>query len=155
MTGGHRRRRASRAQFERELDDYSAILVKALADRLAEAFAAYLHQQSRAGEWGIDEARERRRCASRDAPRHPSGVRLSRRAPTTARSSSCSICSAPREVGIALTESAAMTPAASVSGLYFAHPQARYFTVGRLGEDQIAELRATRRGSRSTRSSAG
>ena len=65
-----------------------------------------------------------------------------RRVPITARSSSCSTCSTRGRSGSTLTEHAAMTPAASVSGLYFAHPQARYFTVGRLGDDQIAELRA-------------
>ncbi|PYR39652.1 MAG: methionine synthase, partial [Acidobacteria bacterium] len=99
-------------RFEREHDDYDAILVKALADRLAEAFAAYLHARARK-EWGIDGA-ETAVLGAADA-------------------------------GMALTENAAMTPAASVSGLYFVHPQARYFTVGRLGEDQIASY-ARRKG---------
>src|SRR4051812_37502138 len=123
-------------QFEGELDDYSAILVKALADRLAEAFAAYLHQRSRQ-EWGIDEAR------SVDDVHHEAhrGIRPAFGYPACPDHSEkfklFELLEAP-EVGIALTENAAMTPAASVSGLYFAHPQARYFTVGRLGEDQIA-----------------
>ena len=82
-------------RFEREHDDYSAILVKALADRLAEAFAAYLHQRARS-EWGIDEARDAEELHRRE--RTAASVRRSaiRRAPITARSSSCSICSAPR-----------------------------------------------------------
>src|SRR4051794_4536225 len=123
-------------QFERELDDYSAILVKALADRLAEAFAAYLHQRSRQ-EWGIDEAR------SVDDVHHEAhrGIRPAFGYPACPDHSEkfklFELLEAA-EVGIALTENAAMTPAASVSGLYFAHPKARYFTVGRLGEDQIA-----------------
>jgi 5-methyltetrahydrofolate--homocysteine methyltransferase len=131
------------AKFEKELDDYSAILVKALADRFAEAFAAYLHQQSRQA-WGIDEARSvddvhhERHRGIRPAfgypacPDHSEKFKLFDLLEAT-------------QVGIALTESAAMTPAASVSGLYFAHPEARYFTVGRLGEDQIASY-AKRKG---------
>ncbi|HMB78774.1 MAG TPA: vitamin B12 dependent-methionine synthase activation domain-containing protein, partial [Vicinamibacterales bacterium] len=129
--------------FERELDDYSAILVKALADRFAEAFAAYLHQQSRKG-WGIDEAR------SVDDVHHEThrGIRPAFGYPACPDHSEkfklFDLLNAG-EIGMALTESAAMTPAASVSGLYFAHPLARYFTVGRLGEDQIAQY-ARRKG---------
>ena len=130
-------------KFERELDDYSAILVKALADRFAEAFAAYLHQQSRKA-WGIDEARNvddihhethrgiRPAFGYPACPDHSEKFKLFDLLGAT-------------EVGIALTEHAAMTPAASVSGLYFANPQAKYFTVGRLGEDQIASY-AKRKG---------
>jgi 5-methyltetrahydrofolate--homocysteine methyltransferase len=129
--------------FEREHDDYSAIIVKALADRLAEAFAAYLHEQARK-DWGIADAhspeevlRERHR-GIRPAfgypacPDHSEKFKL------------FDLLGAAR-CGIALTEHAAMLPAASVSGLYFAHPQARYFTVGRIGEDQIASY-ARRKG---------
>jgi 5-methyltetrahydrofolate--homocysteine methyltransferase len=124
------------AAFERELDDYSAILVKALADRFAEAFAAYLHQQSRKA-WGIDEAR------SVDDVHHEThrGIRPAfgyPACPDHSEKFKLFELLGAEEVGMALTEHAAMTPAASVSGLYFAHPQARYFTVGRLGEDQIA-----------------
>jgi len=130
-------------QFEGELDDYSAILVKALADRFAEAFAAYLHQQSRR-EWGIDEAR------SVDEVHHEShrGIRPAfgyPACPDHSEKFKLFELLGAAEVGIALTENAAMTPAASVSGLYFAHPQARYFTVGRLGEDQVASY-AKRKG---------
>jgi len=130
-------------QFEGELDDYSAILVKALADRFAEAFAAYLHQQSRR-EWGIDEA------LSVDEVHHEShrGIRPAfgyPACPDHSEKFKLFELLGAAEVGIALTENAAMTPAASVSGLYFAHPQARYFTVGRLGEDQVASY-AKRKG---------
>jgi 5-methyltetrahydrofolate--homocysteine methyltransferase len=129
--------------YERAGDDYNAILVKALADRLAEAFAAYLHAIARK-EWGIDQGlaqddilTERHRGIRPGfgypaCPDHSEKVKL------------FDLLDA-RAVGITLTESAAMIPAASVSGLYFAHPQARYFTVGRLGEDQIASY-ARRKG---------
>jgi 5-methyltetrahydrofolate--homocysteine methyltransferase len=122
--------------FERAHDDYSAILVKALADRLAEAFAAYLHQRSRR-EWGIDDAGTTDQIL---AERHR-GIRPAFGYPACPDHSEnfklFDLLDA-RSVGIDLTEHAAMTPAASVSGLYFASPQARYFTVGRIGEDQIA-----------------
>ncbi len=123
-------------RFEREHDDYSAILVKALADRLAEAFAAYLHQRSRR-EWGIDDARSTEQVL---AEQHR-GIRPAFGYPACPDHSEkfklFELLDA-RAVGIDLTEHAAMTPAASVSGLYFSSPHARYFTVGRLGEDQIA-----------------
>src|SRR6185295_6981056 len=130
-------------RFERELDDYNAILAKALADRLAEAFAAYLHQVSRR-EWGIEEA------AGADAILHEThrGIRPAfgyPACPDHSEKFKLFQLLGAGDVGMALTESAAMMPAASVSGLYFAHPQARYFTVGRLGEDQIANY-ARRKG---------
>jgi len=129
--------------FERQLDDYNAILVKALADRLAEAFAASLHERARK-EWGIDEAR------TPDEVLHEThrGIRPAfgyPACPDHSEKFKLFELLGAGEVGMALTESAAMTPAASVSGLYFAHPQARYFTVGRLGEDQIASY-ARRKG---------
>jgi 5-methyltetrahydrofolate--homocysteine methyltransferase len=129
--------------FERDLDDYNAILVKALADRLAEAFAAYLHQRSRR-EWNIDDAQ------SADAVRLEThrGIRPAfgyPACPDHSEKFKLFDLLGASDIGMALTESAAMTPAASVSGLYFAHPQARYFTVGRLGEDQIASY-ARRKG---------
>ena len=123
-------------QFEGELDDYSAILVKALADRFAEAFAAYLHQRSRL-EWGVDQARtveeihHETHRGIRPAFGYPA-------CPDHSEKFKLFELLGAADVGIALTENAAMTPAASVSGLYFANPHARYFTVGRLGEDQIA-----------------
>jgi 5-methyltetrahydrofolate--homocysteine methyltransferase len=121
--------------FESEQDDYNAILVKALADRLAEAFAAYLHSKARA-EWGIDE-----RLSPGDiiAEAHR-GIRPGFGYPACPDHSEkfklFELLDA-EAIGMRLTEHAAMTPAASVSGLYFAHPAARYFSVGRLGEDQI------------------
>ena len=130
-------------RYERALDDYNAILVKALADRLAEAFAAYLHALARK-EWGIDQG-----LAPDDilAERHR-GIRPGFGYPACPDHSEkfklFDLLDA-RAAGIALTEHAAMIPAASVSGLYFAHPQARYFTVGRLGDDQIASY-ARRKG---------
>jgi 5-methyltetrahydrofolate--homocysteine methyltransferase len=129
--------------FERDHDDYNAILVKAIADRLAEAFAAYLHHVSRK-EWGIDQAvgaedilHEAHR-GIRPAFGYPA-------CPDHSEKFKLFTLLGAGDVGLALTENAAMTPAASVSGLYFAHPQARYFTVGRLGEDQIASY-ARRKG---------
>jgi 5-methyltetrahydrofolate--homocysteine methyltransferase len=110
--------------------------VKALADRFAEALAAYLHQVSRKA-WGIDEAHgvddihHETHRGIRPAFGYPA-------CPDHSEKFKLFALLGPGEIGIALTESAAMTPAASVSGLYFAHPRARYFTVGRLGEDQIA-----------------
>jgi 5-methyltetrahydrofolate--homocysteine methyltransferase len=130
-------------RFERAHDDYSAILVKALADRLAEAFAAYLHSVARA-DWGLEE-----RASHEDivAERHR-GIRPGFGYPAcpdhSERFKLFDLLGADSR-GMALTEHAAMTPAASVSGLYFAHPQARYFSVGRLGEDQISSY-ARRKG---------
>jgi 5-methyltetrahydrofolate--homocysteine methyltransferase len=130
-------------QFERDNDDYNAILVKALADRFAEAFAARLHQLSRE-EWGIDEG------SSADAILHEThrGIRPAfgyPACPDHSEKFKLFELLGAGDVGLALTESAAMMPAASVSGLYFGHPAARYFTVGRLGEDQIANY-ARRKG---------
>jgi 5-methyltetrahydrofolate--homocysteine methyltransferase len=130
-------------RFEREHDDYNAILVKALADRLAEAFAGYLHARARE-EWGIDADASPAQVIAEShrgirpgfgypaCPDHSEKFKL------------FDLLEA-RRAGIDLTDHAAMTPAASVSGLYFAHPQSRYFTVGRLGEDQIASY-AKRKG---------
>jgi 5-methyltetrahydrofolate--homocysteine methyltransferase len=130
-------------RFEAEHDDYSAIMVKALADRLAEAFAAHLHQQARR-DWGIDDGGTAEKIL---AERHR-GIRPAFGYPACPDHSEkfklFDLLEA-QAVGIDLTEHAAMTPAASVSGLYFANPLARYFTVGRLGEDQIA-LYAKRKG---------
>ena len=126
------------ARYERDHDDYRAIMVKALADRLAEAFAELLHARVRR-EWGYEtgaapsgeDLRAERYRGIRPAfgypacPDHSEKFRL------------FDLLDA-RAAGLDLTESAAMTPAASVSGLYFAHPASRYFTVGRIGADQVA-----------------
>jgi 5-methyltetrahydrofolate--homocysteine methyltransferase len=132
-------------RFEAAHDDYQAIMVKALADRLVEAFAEWLHRQARR-EWGYgrDEAfsledliAERYR-GIRPAFGYPACPDHSEKR-TLFR-----LLDAP-SLGITLSESCAMLPAASVSGLYFAHPKARYFTVGRIGRDQV-ESYATRKG---------
>jgi 5-methyltetrahydrofolate--homocysteine methyltransferase len=125
--------------FERDHDDYDAILVKALADRLAEASAEYLHARARR-EWGYG-ADERLTAADLIAERYR-GIRPAFGYPA------CPDHSEKRKLfdllqaeraGIELTESFAMKPAASVSGIYLAHPQAAYFTVGRIGRDQVED----------------
>ncbi len=125
-------------EYERALDDYSAIMVKALADRLVEAFAEYLHERARR-EWGYG-AEETLTNEDRIAEKYR-GIRPAFGYPACPnhpeKRTLFALLDAPA-VGIELTESCAMAPAASVSGLYFAHPQARYFTVGRIGRDQVA-----------------
>jgi 5-methyltetrahydrofolate--homocysteine methyltransferase len=129
--------------YERAGDDYSAILVKALADRLAEAFAARLHARARV-EAGIEERLTPEQIIA-EAHR---GIRPGFGYPACPDHSEkfklFTLLDAER-VGISLTEHAAMLPAASVSGLYFMNPRARYFTVGRIGDDQIADY-ARRKG---------
>jgi 5-methyltetrahydrofolate--homocysteine methyltransferase len=128
--------------FEKDLDDYNAILVKALADRLAEAFAEYLHARARR-EWGYG-ADEQLSSEDLIAERYR-GIRPAFGYPAcpdhTPKGRLFALLGAPA-VGIELTESFAMRPAASVSGLYFAHPAARYFTVGRIDRDQVADYAA-------------
>ncbi len=131
--------------FEAAHDDYNAIMVKLLADRLAEAGAEYLHQQARR-EWGYgaDEALSQDELV---AERYR-GIRPAFGYPAcpdhTEKRTLFRLLDA-EAIGVALTESCAMWPAASVSGLYFAHPQASYFMVGRIGEDQVADY-AKRKG---------
>ena len=130
-------------EFTGLLDDYSAILLKAIADRLAEAFAECLHERVRKDLWGYapDEAldtealiREKYR-GIRPAPGYPACPEH-----TVKRALFDTLkC---EEIGMTLTESFAMHPAASVSGFYFSHPKAEYFNVGRIGEDQIADYAA-------------
>jgi 5-methyltetrahydrofolate--homocysteine methyltransferase len=133
------------AAFERDHDDYHAIMVKALADRLAEAFAEYLHARARR-DWGYaaseqlsnDDLIDERYRGIRPAFGYPACPDHSEKRKLF------DLLQADR-ARIELTESFAMWPAASVSGLYFAHPQARYFTVGRIGQDQIEDY-ASRKG---------
>jgi 5-methyltetrahydrofolate--homocysteine methyltransferase len=132
--------------FVDDLDDYSAIMLKALADRLAEAFAECMHKRVRTDLWGYaaqegfsnEELIAEKYQGIRPAPGYPA----------------CPDHSVKRglfdllqcdEIGMGLTESLAMTPAASVSGFYLAHPQSTYFNVGKIGEDQVQDL-AQRRG---------
>ncbi len=131
--------------FERDHDDYHAIMVKALADRLAEAFAEYLHERARA-EWGYG-AGEKLSNEELIAESYR-GIRPAFGYPAcpdhTAKRTLFEVLDAPA-IGIELTESCAMWPAASVSGLYFGHPRARYFTVGRVDRDQVEDY-ALRKG---------
>jgi 5-methyltetrahydrofolate--homocysteine methyltransferase len=123
-------------------DDYGAIIVKALADRLAEAFAEMLHAQARRA-WGYESGEC---CSSEDliAEKYR-GIRPAFGYPAcpdhSEKNKLFALLDAP-SVGITLTESFAMWPAASVSGIYLAHPQARYFDVGRLGRDQVESYSA-------------
>ncbi|MCD5311357.1 methionine synthase [Kineosporia babensis] len=132
------------ASYEAQNDDYRAIMVKALADRLAEAFAEHLHLQARR-EWFEPDARPE--LADLHAERFR-GIRPALGYPASPdhalKTELFDLLKAP-QVGITLTESYAMSPAAAVSGLIFAHPSSRYFTVGRIGSDQVADY-AERRG---------
>ncbi len=133
------------ARYEREHDDYQAIIVKALADRLAEAFAELLHERARR-EWGYgateqytpEELLEEKYRGIRPAFGYPACP------DHTEKGKLFELLEAPK-VGITLTESYAMSPAASVSGIYLGHPAARYFTLGRIGPDQVADY-ARRKG---------
>ncbi|TDO37491.1 methionine synthase [Paractinoplanes brasiliensis] len=132
------------AKYEADNDDYRAIMVKALADRLAEAFAEYLHLQARR-EWfepgaqpELADLHAERFRGIRPALGYPAS-------PDHSEKKDLFELLGTAGIGVGLTESYAMTPAAAVSGLIFAHPQSRYFTVGRLGKDQITDY-ARRRG---------
>jgi len=130
-------------RYERDHDDYSSILLKALADRLAEAFAEWLHKRVR-DEWGYgrdedlrpDELVRERYRGIRPAPGYPACP------DHTEKRTLFELLGAERRAGVELTESFAMHPAASVCGLYFAHPDTRYFTVGRIGRDQVEDYAA-------------
>ncbi|MEE8474731.1 MAG: methionine synthase, partial [Myxococcota bacterium] len=132
-------------EFARDNDDYNAIMVKALADRLAEAFAECLHERARR-DWGY--GKNEGLDSSELIAEKYRGIRPAHGYPAcpdhTEKPKLFELLDAGA-VGISLTESCAMLPAASVSGLYFAHPQARYFTVGRIGRDQV-ESYAERKG---------
>ena len=125
--------------FEEKLDDYNSILVKAVGDRLAEALAEYMHRQVRR-EWGYgneedlsieDMVREKYR-GIRPAPGYPA------QPDHTEKPLLFELLDSERRVGIKLTESFAMSPASSVSGMYYAHPESRYFAVGKIDRDQVA-----------------
>ena len=133
--------------YEAAHDDYNSIMLKALADRLAESFAECLHRQVRRTLWGYapDEAldnadliRERYR-GIRPAPGYPACP------DHTEKATLFRLLDAETNCGVSLSESYAMSPAASVSGFYFAHPESRYFAVGKIGEDQLVDL-AERKG---------
>jgi 5-methyltetrahydrofolate--homocysteine methyltransferase len=133
-------------RFEEAHDDYSSIMLKALADRLAEAFAEYLHERVRKDLWGYvpDEKLSNKELIKeaytgiRPAPGYPACPEHTVKAELF-KQLQC------EEIGMKLTDSFAMYPGASVSGFYFAHPQSKYFTVGKIGEDQLNDM-VTRRG---------
>ncbi|MBB1155048.1 methionine synthase [Amycolatopsis dendrobii] len=131
------------ARYEAEHDDYRAIMVKALADRLAEAFAEYLHLEARRRWFEPDvqpdlaDLHAERFRGIRPALGYPAS-------PDHSEKKDLFTLLGAEELGIGLTESYAMTPAAAVSGLIFAHPESRYFTVGRLGRDQMEDYAARR-----------
>jgi 5-methyltetrahydrofolate--homocysteine methyltransferase len=141
VTAGHGADELAR-QFEADHDDYNAIMTKALADRLAEAFAEYLHERARR-EWGFG-AKEK--LSKEDLIRESyRGIRPAAGYPAcpdhTEKRTLFDLLQAEKATGIRLTESYAMWPGASVSGLYFAAPNAKYFGVGKIGRDQIQDYR--------------
>ncbi|MEO0982813.1 MAG: methionine synthase [Pseudomonadota bacterium] len=131
-------------EFEAKGDDYSAIMVKALADRFAEAMAEYMHARVRTDLWGYarDEALSNTDLIAekyqgiRPAPGYPA------QPDHTEKETLFKLLEAEARIGVSLTSSFAMYPAASVSGLYFAHPEAAYFAVGRIERDQVADYAA-------------
>jgi 5-methyltetrahydrofolate--homocysteine methyltransferase len=134
------------AQFKANIDDYSDIMLKALADRLAEAFAERMHQHVRTTLWGyapdeqftIEALNREEYRGIRPAPGYPACPDHSLKPILF------DLLDATHNTGITLTESFAMLPTAAVSGLYFGHPQAEYFGVARIGEDQVADYAARR-----------
>ena len=134
-------------KYEEQGDDYNAIMVKALADRLAESFAEHLHQRVRKEFWaysnddGLDnnDLIKEKYQGIRPAPGYPACP------DHTEKETLFNLLDATNETGITLTEHFAMFPAASVSGWYFAHPEAKYFNTGKIGRDQVESL-ATRKG---------
>ena len=133
-------------RFDRDHDDYNSIMAKALADRLAEAFAESLHKRVRT-EWVYGKAEQ---LTNEDLIREKyRGIRPAPGYPAcpdhTEKRLLFDLLSVEKNAGITLTESFAMLPAASVSGLYFAHPEARYFAVGKIGKDQVEDY-ARRKG---------
>jgi 5-methyltetrahydrofolate--homocysteine methyltransferase len=133
-------------EFKREHDDYNAIMTKALADRLAEAFAEYLHKQTRIA-WGF--GREEQLSQADLIREKYRGIRPAAGYPAcpdhAEKRTLFDLLDAENKAGVTLTESSAMHPGASVSGLYFSHPEAKYFGVGQIGHDQLVDY-ATRRG---------
>nr|WP_306252957.1 methionine synthase [Parvularcula sp. IMCC14364] len=143
VTAGHGENEAA-DRFDREGDNYSAIMAKALADRFAEAFAEHLHMRVRRELWGYaaDETLDTRALIEeryqgiRPAPGYPA------QPDHTEKETLFSLLEATRNTGMTLTESFAMQPGASVSGLYFSHPESVYFGVGKISRDQVADYAA-------------
>jgi 5-methyltetrahydrofolate--homocysteine methyltransferase len=128
-------------KYEARHDDYNAILVKALADRLAEAFAERLHERVRKEFWGY--ARDENLANDSLIREEYAGIRPAPGYPAcpdhTEKELLFKLIDATRNAGVKLTESYAMWPAAAVSGFYFAHPDSRYFAVGKIGKDQVED----------------
>jgi len=135
------------AEFEKDHDDYNAIMIKALADRLAEAFAEYLHKEVRTKYWGYasdenlsnEELIKESYKGIRPAPGYPACP------DHLEKLTIWELLKVKEKIGVELTESLAMWPAASVSGYYFANPKARYFGLGKIKEDQVKDF-AERKG---------
>lgn len=131
-------------RFESALDDYSKIMLQALADRLAEALAEYIHMEVRTGYWGYakdellsnDDMIKEVYTGIRPAPGYPACP------DHTEKNKLFQLLDATQQIGITLTESLAMYPASSVCGWYFAHPQAKYFGVGKITKDQLHDYAA-------------
>jgi len=136
-------------RFEDAHDDYSSIMLKSLADRLAEAFAEYMHERVRTDLWGYAQGENlsnedmiaERYAGIRPAPGYPACPEH------TVKADMFKVLQA-QEIGMELTESFAMYPGAAVSGFYFAHPEAKYFVVGKIGDDQLADMVKRRGGPR-------
>ena len=132
---------AKLAEFEAKNDDYSAIMLKAIADRLAEAFAEHLHHRVRTEYWGYaadeklsnEEMIAEKYAGIRPAPGYPACP------DHTEKADLFRLLDASKNAGLTLTESFAMLPTAAVSGFYFSHPQSRYFAVGKIERDQVAD----------------
>ncbi|WP_396152035.1 vitamin B12 dependent-methionine synthase activation domain-containing protein [Flavobacterium sp.] len=129
------------AEFEKQLDDYNAILTKALGDRLAEAFAEYLHLKVRKEIWGY--ASEEQLSNQELIKENYKGIRPAPGYPACPdhleKPTIWDILKVEENIGVKLTESMAMWPASSVSGYYFAHPESKYFGLGKIKSDQIAD----------------
>jgi 5-methyltetrahydrofolate--homocysteine methyltransferase len=130
------------AKYEAEHNDYNALLVKALADRLAEAFAEHMHERVRKEFWGYqpeevlsnDQLIKEAYQGIRPAPGYPACPDHSEKLTLF------KLLNTAEVIGVELTESYAMTPAATVSGLYFSHPDSKYFPVGKITAEQVADL---------------
>ncbi|MFA6945848.1 MAG: vitamin B12 dependent-methionine synthase activation domain-containing protein, partial [Pedobacter sp.] len=135
------------AEYEKNYDDYNSIMVKALADRLAEAFAERMHELVRKEFWAYsndeslsnEELIKEKYSGIRPAPGYPACP------DHTEKATLFEILDAEKATGIHLTESFAMYPTAAVSGFYFAHPQSRYFGLGKISKDQVEDY-AVRKG---------
>ncbi len=134
-------------EFERNHDDYNSIMIKALADRLAEAFAEYLHREVRTTYWGYAQNENLDNSALIDEKYQ--GIRPAPGYPACPdhleKLTIWELLDVEEKIGVMLTESLAMWPAASVSGYYFAHPQAKYFGLGKITQDQVSDF-ANRKG---------